>query len=373
MSGRGNQHRQQAFEELFRRPAPSSSRPNQQPPQVHHHSQQPQPQQYYSYPGSHAYPDYPPTANQNVNSYNQFGVMNQSGGGGGGGGGPQSATHSHLQGYNPPPPRTGSVASQGTAGGYRTASAGSSYFEQPTAYSNQYSTPSTTNGSIPSSYDAQQQYAAQMQAQQRAYLQQQQQIQQQQQQQAAYSQQSYYGGGGSSEDYHNSVDPITPVPPPGAAGARYSSPRSQYAPTMSSGPATASTSTSLFSRQSTSSVSSLPYSYPESISNGVEPSTPVRPRSPPRPSPGASNIVAPLPSVPGYGPPRLPDIPQGSDDFFSNQPDGMWQSQSANSRGSGGGGAGGVLTPTPYSTFGRKGSSPAAGYLADEGESIYSE
>jgi hypothetical protein len=51
----------------------------------------------------------------------------------------------------------------------------------------------------------------------------------------------------------------------------------------------------------------------------------------------------------------------------------MWQSQSANSRGSGGGGAGGVLTPTPYSTFGRKGSSPAAGYLADEGESIYGE
>ncbi|GAA5990891.1 hypothetical protein JCM5350_008260 [Sporobolomyces pararoseus] len=371
MSGRGNPNRQQAFEELFRRPAPSSSRPNQKGSLHHSNSHQQQipqaQQQYYSYPGSSAYPDYPPTAN--VNSYNQFGMMNQSGGG------PQSSSNhsaAHLQGYNPPPAqsRTGNIGGPG-GGGYRTASGGdprSSYFDQ--SASTAYSNPQYSNGS----YEQQQQYAAQLQAQQRAAY------QQQQQQQIAYTQQqqSYYGT--SSEDYHHSsVDPTTPLPPPGAAtGARYSSPRSQYAPTMSSGPATASTSTSLFSRPSTSSVSSLPYSYPESISNGVEPipassssSTPARPRSPPRPSP--ASIVAPLPSVPGYGPPRLPDIPQGSDDFFSNQPDAMWQSQSVGSRGSGGAiGGGGVLTPTPYSTYGRKGSSPAAGYLADEGDSLYS-
>ncbi|GAA5909060.1 uncharacterized protein JCM6883_002593 [Sporobolomyces salmoneus] len=357
MSGRGNQHRQQAFEELFRRPAPSSSSSSSRP---NHQVQQPYGQQQapsYSYPGASAYPDYPPTATQNAaSSYNQFGMIN------GGGGGPSN--HSHLQGYNPPP--------QNQRGTYRTTSAGSSYYEQPStsnasAYSNQY--PSTH-------YDShqQQQYAAQLHAQQqRAY-------QQQQYPQGYHSNSSGGGGGGtSSEDYHSApVDPAAPIPPPGAAasgGARYSSPRSQYAPTMSSGPPTASTSTSLFSRQSTSSVSSLPYSYPESILNGVEPSN-ARPRSPPRPSP--ANVVAPLPSVPGYGPPRLPDIPQGSDDFFSNQPEGMWQGQSASSRGSGGAGPAGAvggLTPTPYSTasYGRKGSSPSVtgGYVGDEADSIY--
>ncbi|GAA5886090.1 hypothetical protein JCM16303_003859 [Sporobolomyces ruberrimus] len=349
MSGRGNQHRQQAFEELFRRPAPGA-RPAQQPQPQH----APPQQQYYSYPGASAYPDYPPNAPSNQQgAYNQFGMVN-----GGQSGGSQTHHSSTLQGYNPPP--VNPQARQG-GGQYRTASAAdqrSSYFEQPppplpptagSGYSNHYST----------SYDPQQQYAQQLQAQQRAY--------QQQQQAIGYSQQGYYGGQPSSEDYHHarstpSVDPTTPVPPPGAA--RFSSPRSQYAPTMSSGPATASTSTSLFSRPSTSSISSLPYSYPESISNGSEP---TRPLSPPRPSPASVN--APLPSVPGYGPPRLPDIPQGSDDFFSNQPDALWQAQSANVRGSGGG-----LTPvpTPLSAYGRKGSSPAAGYLADEGESIHS-
>jgi hypothetical protein len=51
----------------------------------------------------------------------------------------------------------------------------------------------------------------------------------------------------------------------------------------------------------------------------------------------------------------------------------MWQSQSVNSRSSGGGGAvAGGMTPTQYASYGRKGSSPAAGYLADEGDSTYS-
>ncbi|GAA6020758.1 hypothetical protein JCM11491_003521 [Sporobolomyces phaffii] len=347
MSGRGNQHRQQAFEELFRRPAPASRPPQQQASSSSSLHHGPPAQQYHSYPGSSAYPDYPPNANQHA--YNQFGMAN--------GGGPPTSTHSaaHLQGYNPPPSNARPSAGPPNGASYRTASGDqrSSYFEQPGAgYSNQYS------ANAPSAYESQQQqqYAQLQQQQQRAY---------QQQQQASMNNhpQSYYGAG-TSEDYHSAADPTTPVPPPGAA--RYSSPRTQYAPTMSSGPATASTSTSLFSRQSTSSVSSLPYSYPESISNGVEP---TRPRSPPRPSPG--NVVAPLPSVPGYGPPRLPDIPQGSDDFFSSQPEAMWQSQSSRSS-SGAGGMSGGMTPAQYASYGRKGSSPAAGYLADEGDSTYS-
>ncbi|GAA5923331.1 uncharacterized protein JCM15063_003614 [Sporobolomyces koalae] len=360
MSGRGNQHRQQAFEELFRRPAPAS-RPTQHPPP------QPQPQQqYYSYPGASAYPDYPPTANQHAGAYNQFGLMSQGSGGSSGGaataaGGAKHAAH--LQGYHPPPSRTTNGAAT-----HRTASADhrTSYFDSPAAaaYSNQYAAGPPSHAV----HDPQQYHQTQQRSYQPAHYQQQYQQQQQQQQQQMYhAPQAYYAGTASDaapHDYHN-LESSTPVPPSGAA--RYASPRSQYAPTMSSGPASASTSTSLFSRQSTSSVSSLPYSYPESSSSGVE--TSGRSRSPPPPSP--ANSVAPLPAVPGYGPPRLPDIPQGSDDFFTNQNDALWQSQSLGHRGSGGPQSG-EMTPTPTSSFSRKSSTPATGYVADEGDSIHS-
>ncbi|GAA5828126.1 hypothetical protein JCM5353_005229 [Sporobolomyces roseus] len=367
MSGRGNQHRQQAFEELFRRPAPSSSSSSSsRPPTQQHpssHQQQQQQQQYYSYPGTSAYPDYPP--NQPQNAYNQFGVISNGGGG-------TQMPHAHLQGYNPPPNRPGTVSS------YRSSSSQdqrASYFEQPGGGgANQYQAMASQqqygagggggSGNSQAAYEAQQQYA------QRGY-----QPSQQYQQPVPppppsmnynNTSQGYYGSSDSSHDPY-AADPTTPVPPQGAA-ARYSSPRSQYAPTMSSGPPTASTSTSLFSRPSTSSVSSLPYSYPESISNGHD--SPLPSRSPPPASP-ASVLTAPLPLVPGYGPPRLPDIPQGSDDFFSNQNEALWQaqSQSAGRRSSRESAAGGI-TPTPLSSYGRKASSPAAGYI-DETDSAY--
>ncbi|GAA6059873.1 hypothetical protein JCM10212_007078 [Sporobolomyces blumeae] len=353
-SSRGNQHRQQAFEELFRRPAPSARTNPQHPPQPSHLHQPPQ-SQYYSYPGASAYPDYPPGAQQNV--YSQFGMMANPGGGGAGG--PQ-APHAHLQGYAMPANRAG------TTQGLRATSADhrASYFD-PQATQGATHAPYGGGGQQQhQQYDhqlyAQRQYAAQQQQQQYALK------DAQHQQQAAWAQ-GYYAASDSSHDHGavpaSSVDPASSSASHGAART-YASPRHQYAPTMSSGPATASTSTSLFSRPSTSSVSSLPYAYPESVSNGSESHSGTR--ATPAASP-SSSINAPLPLVPGYGPPRLPEIPAGqSDDFFSSEREGMWQAQSSGNRGSIGGG--GQTTPTALSAYGRKGSSPGVGYGADESD-----
>ncbi|GAA5861290.1 hypothetical protein JCM1840_005318 [Sporobolomyces johnsonii] len=345
-SSRGNQHRQQAFEELFRRPPPSSRSSQQQ----HPHQQQ----QYYSYPGSQAaaaYPDYPPGSS--ANAYAQFGLMQ------GGASGAQAPTH--LQGYTAPPSRTGTAAS------YRSSSdQHASYYDQSGAGG---SYPAAGGGGAGySGGGGQQPYDAGAYPQ-RSYSSMQ--YHQQDYQQAAGYPQPYYptGGDGAAHDY--GALPSSSDPLPASSGAaphhgqrNYSSPRSQYAPTMSSGPASASTSTSLFSRPSTSSASSLPYSYPDPHSNGAD--SPAASRSPSM-SPATSQ--APLPTVTGYGPPRLPEISQQHDDFFGldakDGSDGTWQqAQGQGLRAMGGGAA----TPTTVGMYGRKRSSPAPGYLTDDAD-----
>ncbi|GAA5858311.1 hypothetical protein JCM8547_004643 [Rhodosporidiobolus lusitaniae] len=323
--------RERAFEELFRRP------PQPQAPRHAHHPGQGQQgqggyryqqqqhhahhQQYYP---QHAYPDYS-AAHPSTNNYAQFGMATPSsnqagqagvgagGGAGGQGGGysslPAQRNSAHSSYRNSQDSGGGAGAGAGSvssAGGGSLGSQRSSYFDQ-----------SYPGSSGAGAYAASaQQYAAAQQQQQRYS--------------SAQAYQDYAGQGAGYQSVAGYYPQDDPSPPPGAARA-YTSPRSQYASTMSSGPASASTSTSLFSRPSTSSVSSLPYSYTDTPTHSNGSDSPAQPNM--SPATGHSS----LPPVSAYGavtpvPPRLPEISAaGSDDFFGN-----WEG----GKGGGGGGQG---------------------------------
>lgn len=90
---------------------------------------------------------------------------------------------------------------------------------------------------------------------------------------------------------------------------RFTSPRSTYAPTMSSGPSSASTSTaaSLYSRPSVSSTTTAPYPYSQGH-NGTSTST--------LPAVSLSPAASSISLSSGGGPPQLPAFIPPQDDFF---------------------------------------------------------
>ncbi|GAA5827121.1 hypothetical protein JCM11251_001126 [Rhodosporidiobolus azoricus] len=389
--------RERAFDELFRRPA----QPHQHRLPSHQGQQSQQGQGQYRYPTQaqqqqyhpqHAYPDYPqqppqrpPPPQAAADPYGQFGMAGA------------GATGMGARGYSGQ--RNASVSSYRSSGGGGTNDAGqrASYFDQT------YPGGSGAGAYAAASKQQQHQaYAQQQQQQQRSYS-----SAQSYADYGAYPQQGYYPSSSDAASIHSisnsnsnsHSDPSPPPPPPGAGLSHYTSPRvpqsSQYAPTMSSGPASASTSTSLFSsRPSTSSVSSLPYSFGETsmTSNGTSTSSSstsgVSPAASFAPTPNMSPAHAQLP-LPGAAagsssystaPPRLPDIlPSSStggvgmsDDFFGNwqsqqdvagYADGSWRSSMIG----GGGGGGGMATPTATSSLGLTGTGAGAGSFSKRG------
>ncbi|GAA5981039.1 hypothetical protein JCM10908_003959 [Rhodotorula pacifica] len=155
----------------------------------------------------------------------------------------------------------------------------------------------------------------------------------------------YPAGYSSAGDYEYGSKSPDPSRRPNSGSSTAGAARPGYAPSLSSGPPSASTSASLFSRTSTSSMSSLlPYATPAhaggdytstpSSSSGVSsldvspnpPTIPLpTPSAAPRPPSGASSIYsAGSSSTGGSGggyaqPPRLPEInPTTGDDFFGD-------------------------------------------------------
>ncbi|GAA5915934.1 hypothetical protein JCM6882_000184 [Rhodosporidiobolus microsporus] len=378
--------RERAFDELFRRPAqPLNHRLPAHPPHPQGQGQQGQGQGQYRYPQQqgyhpqHAYPDYQQqrlapggASGGGADPYAQFGMAGSAGGGAGSGA-------SLPAGYTGQ--RNASVSSyrSSTGGTDAAGQRASSYFDQTYA-----------GGSGAGAYAA----ASKQQQQQQQYAQRSYSSAQAYADYGAYSSQpqGYYPHDSPSPSISSSTDPSPPPPPPPGAARSYTSPRATYAPTMSSGPASASTSTSasaslLFSRPSTSSVSSLPYSMGESSANGGSGSTSagVSPAASFAPTPNMSPATGHIP-LPGGGssysaaPPRLPDIVSSSssaagDDFFGNwatqqdaaaaaYQDGSWRSSMI------GGGGGGMVTPTasslgPGGSYSGKRGSPASAAEVD--------
>ncbi|BGP12283.1 hypothetical protein JCM10213_000021 [Rhodosporidiobolus nylandii] len=378
--------RERAFDELFRRPA-QPQRPLHQHPtrtinQQQHQQQQSrvqqqqQQQQQYAYQyqhgqahgqgyyPQHAYPDYPQPAAQG--SLAQFGVQAQQPQGGMPQGGRGSVS---------------SYRSSSDAGSLRGASAAATgYFPSSTAGAEMgYATAPYAAQQQQRSYSSAQayaDYAGGAGGQVAGYYPHSQHLQPDVSTPLASAYPSYSSSSPSSSA---PLDPSPPPPPPGAARS-YVSPRAQYAPTMSSGPASASTSTSggaggtsLFSRPSTSSVSSLPYSLPEPSTHGGGGDSPT-------PSVGAASMATASSaySTASAPPPRLPEIGGGgsSDDFFGN-----WEAQAAAAVGAGyadgswrssvmlgnGGGGGGQATPTAAS-YSRKGSGASMPQMAADAD-----
>ncbi|GAA5999873.1 uncharacterized protein JCM10292_003517 [Rhodotorula paludigena] len=349
---------QQAYDELFgRRAAPAHARAHALHPHPHSHSQQQHQQQQqqqhqqYQQQQQQYYQQYYQQQQYSAQPYAQFGLTTP--------GHAQSHTAGQQQSQ-----QQGYVRGQGSYRG-TPADPGSigSTASQRSSFSSTSADPQTLAAAYAYGAKQQQPYAPQ-----RAYSS----AQAYQQPQASWSAQpassvpGYYPAPADADFGKLPSASADATLASGAASIRsYSSPRAAYAPSLSSGPPTASTSTStsLFSRPSTSSASSLPYTYPESAS--TQHSNTSTPGSlSPNASPAAA-AHAPLPStasaVPGYGPPKLPEIPS-QDDFF-----GGWDSQS------GGGGdawtrrssGGGSATPTMSSTFGKRVASASRGEEAD--------
>lgn len=367
MPGPGSRQ-QQAYDELFRRPNPAQqqqpqpprpSQPQGQPlaqgyrpsasyAQQHpshapnHHHYHPQQQQYY-HPGQYAPP--PTPQQQQQHAYAHFGMTTPTA---------ASSASTSLQGrtYDAQTPL---ARPQALYGGSQSSHR-SSYFPD---------TPSSS-----SSHAGHAPYAPQQQQQQGSYS-----SQRSYSSAQAYQQGASWSGPPSAPPpapspavpgyYPAPTDgeygklPEASYPPAAAAPASssrsYTSPRPGYAASSSSGPPTASTSTSLFSRPSTSSNSSLPYTYPESTrSNGSYPASlaspkrsPAQPAHVPLPPTGAAVAVS------GYGPPRLPEISGTHGDFFGggggfdvqDSPDLSWPRRQS---------GGGSQTPTVASAYSKR-------------------
>lgn len=148
----------------------------------------------------------------------------------------------------------------------------------------------------------------------------------------------------------------------------YTSPRSSYAPTMSSGPSSASTS-SLYSRPSVSSATSVHYPHSSYGHNGSTPAASLSPTI----SPVASISSLPPPPSAVNGPPQLPVL--AHDDFFgfeSSRPaelregEQVWSGQQVIAAGSRGGSPGSLYDPGQYDDSDR----PASVYSAQTRESL---
>ncbi|GAA6044584.1 hypothetical protein JCM8097_000722, partial [Rhodosporidiobolus ruineniae] len=335
--------RERAFEELFRRPQPaqaqaqrhphSSSHPSHRYPQQPQQQQQQQQQQQGYYP-QHSYPDYA-----------QFGL-------------PTPVAAQPGAGAQGPPASSGQ---QGGYGGQRTASM-SSYRTAGQGGADPGSMGSQRASYFDSGYPNTSAAATYVQSASKSYT------------QRSYSSAQAYQDYGTYptqqpavQGYYPHDDPSPPPPPPGASRSAYASPRAQYAPTMSSGPPSASTSTSLFSRPSTSSVSSLPYSLPEPGSNGSD--SPANSSSfSPNMSPATNHVGLPPAGAAGSGfsgsaaPPRLPEIAPsvgGNDDFFGNWQEQQKAQQAGYADASWRSSMAGGVTPTA-GTYGKRGSPASA-------------
>ncbi|BGO88532.1 hypothetical protein NBRC10512_003370 [Rhodotorula toruloides] len=376
---------QQAYDELFRRPQPQPSPaprpPSQQPaaqPQPAQYRQQHQQQQYYS-----QYQSYHPQTAQG--QYAQFGLANPATGPGGGGAGTPSGSY----GSHTPRLSNGSSYRTSTDSGSHRAS---SYYPDSSASLQQQQYPSSgAGGYAPAASYAPQRAYSSAQAYQSAgagagaggWTAQQPQAPLSSSS-GAYTQ-SYYPDPSPSDYGRLPIASDSPPVPSSSASSvshrasggsvasvrPYSSPRSGYAPSLSSGPATASTSTSLFSRASTSSVSSLPYTYPDASSSSQTHTTPPSLSPNPSLSPAPKHHSStPTPTLPQF--PRLPELfPQdtaGAGDFFTSfdpvSPDHSTRAGWQNSRRTSAGG----VTPTPGSGQGQGGKRASPGVRADEVE-----
>ncbi|BGP36297.1 RHO1 GDP-GTP exchange protein 2 [Rhodotorula kratochvilovae] len=353
---------QQAFDEIFRRPAappqqppqqqqrpPTSYRPHPLAPQQAPPAPLPQGQPYAHphqqyYQGQYAQP-LPVQQQPPPQPYAQFGMTTSA----------ATASTPSSAGYGAKTPLARPQGGSYRAAGADPASAAhrASYFDQAAHAAGGAGAPSYSQGAA--SYSSQRSYSSAQAYQQGSWS--------SQASAAAPSAavQGYFPAPGDGE-YGKLPDGAYPASTPTARS--YASPRSGYAASMSSGPPTASTSTSLFSRPSTSSASSLPYTYPDSgHSNGSTPASlspnmsPIQSSHAPLPPSGAS-----APAVPGYGPPRLPEIGTHGD-FFSfdaqESAEASWPRRQS-------GGGGGSATPTVSSAYGKRSSPAVRGESADE-------
>ncbi|GAA6046552.1 hypothetical protein JCM3770_006205 [Rhodotorula araucariae] len=350
---------QQAFDELFRRPAPQQQQQQRTPTayRPHPHTPAPPPPPGQPYPPQHQqyyhgqYAQSHPTQQPQPQPYAQFGMTTSAAP-------PATASTGSSAVYGAKPSLV-----RPAGGGYRVPSADSGSAGQRTSYLDQAAHAAGGAGAFSysqasASYSSQRSYSSAQ-----AY------------QQGSWSShtsaaapapaptvQGYFPAPGDSE-YGKLPDGAYPSTTQSVSS--YASPRSGYAASMSSGPPTASTSTSLFSRPSTSSASSLPYTYPDSgHTNGSAPASPSPSLSPVQSSHARlASSGANAEAVAGYGPPRLPEISTHGD-FFSGfeAQDGAETSWSRRQSGGGGGSA----TPTVSSAHGKRSAPIARGESVDE-------